>query len=65
MARRHICHLALQETSSLFDFSSTSPNDIKLIAQVVGASISLLFFFGEFLHCGDTKKKAWKTFGSL
>jgi hypothetical protein len=48
MARRHICGLALQGTSSLFDFSSKSPNDIKLIAQVVGASISFLFFLAKF-----------------
>ncbi len=60
MARRHICGLALQGTSPLFDLSSTSPNDIKWITQVVGTIISLSFFFGEFLHCGNTKKKLGK-----
>jgi hypothetical protein len=62
MARRHICGLALQGTSPLFGLSSTSPNDIKLIAQVVWTSISLSFsfFLANFYTVVTHKKKLGK-----
>ncbi len=74
MARRPtFVAFALQGTSPLFDSSSTSPNDIKLIAQVskdqhfsLSLSLSLFFFFlANFYTVVTPKRKAWKTFGSL
>jgi hypothetical protein len=61
---------ALQGTSPLFDSSSTSPNDIKLIAQVskdqhFSLSLSLSLSFWRIFTLVTPKKKAWKTFGSL